>query len=156
MDEKDIKIFIITFLVPGYTVSWIYLKKKDIKMGSQFNSLWEEFYNTEDDSFRNQRFKILPDIPNGNWIVKKAVGKKPAIIAKAVNIKWNRGSNYLEAEYDVSTSYLGKKIFNIVKHYAKKITIDLAFIIQGNSEQELPERVLCATRLHSINLNNIS
>ena len=100
-------------------------------------------------------YKILPNIPDGNWIVKKTVGKKPAIAARAVDAQWNRGPNYLEVVYDVSTSYVGNKIFSVVKGYAKKITLDLAFVIQGNSRRELLERVLCAARFHSIDLDTV-
>ena len=33
------------------------------------------------------------------------------------------------------------------------VVIDLSFIIEGTCEAELPERLLCALRLHRINLN---
>ena len=115
----------------------------------------DKFYNEDDDKYRNERLKILPGVSDGIWIVKKTVGKKPAIAARAVNCSWNRGGNYLEVVYDVSTSYVGNKIFSVVKGYAKKITIDLSFLNQGNSRKELPERILCAARFHQMDLDKI-
>ena len=141
--------------MPGYVVSWTCQLREGMEPDPGFDELWEEFYNSPDDNYRNERLKILPNIPDGNWIVKKTVGKKPAIAARAVDAQWNRGPNYLEVVYDVSTSYVGNKIFSVVKGYAKKITLDLAFVIQGNSRRELPERVLCAARFHSIDLDTV-
>lgn len=155
-NEKESELFIITFLVPGYRVSWIYREKKDTPANCNYISFWKEFYHHQDDEYRNKRFKLLPDIPNGNWIVKQAIGKKPAIISKTIKTTWNRQKNYLEVIYDVSTSFLGKKIFNVVKHYAKTIILDLAFIIEAQTEDELPERVLCSTRMHQIDLDLIN
>eukprot|EP00943_MAST-04B_sp_MAST-4B-sp1_P002215 g2215.t1 len=154
--KKDVQLFVVTFLVPGYVVSWTCQVREDMEPDPAFDELWEEFYNSPDDNYRNERLKILPNIPDGNWIVKKTVGKKPAIAARAVDAQWNRGNNYLEVVYDVSTSYVGNKIFSVVKGYAKKITLDLAFVIQGNTRRELPERVLCATRFFSIDLDDVN
>jgi len=154
--KKESQLFVVTFLVPGYVVSWTCRVRDDMEPDPAFDELWDEFYNNPDDKYRNERLKILPNIPDGNWIVKKTVGKKPAIAARAVDAQWNRGRNYLEVVYDVSTSYVGNKIFNVVKGYAKKITLDLAFVIQGNSRRELPERVLCAARFFSIDLDAVN
>ena len=53
---------------------------------------------------------------------------------------------------DVSGSYMATKILAVVKGFTKRLTIDLAFIIQGNDAKELPERVLCGVRLHKPDL----
>jgi hypothetical protein len=37
-----------------------------------------------------------------------------------------------------------------VREGSKKLTIDIAITVQGNSSEELPERVLCQTRLIEI------
>lgn len=36
------------------------------------------------DDLRNLRFKLLPSILEGPWIVRKAVGSKPTLIAQKV------------------------------------------------------------------------
>ena len=148
-------LFVVTFLVPGYVLSWYCQKREGAGPDPILDPMWDKFYNEDDDKYRNERLKILPGVSDGIWIVKKTVGKKPAIAARAVNCSWNRGGNYLEVVYDVSTSYVGNKIFSVVKGYAKKITIDLSFLIQGNSRKELPERILCAARFHQMDLDKI-
>ena len=37
-------------------------------------------YNSPDDNYRNERLKILPNIPDGNWIVKKTVGRSQQLL----------------------------------------------------------------------------
>ena len=151
------ELFVVTFLVPGYVLSFYCQKREssDVPADPRLDRMWEKFYHDKDDTFRNERLKILPNVPEGIWVVKKTVGNKPAIAARAVDATWNRGVNYLEVVYDVSTSYVGNKIFSVVKGYAKKITLDLAFLIEGRERNELPERILCAARFHQIDLDKI-
>jgi hypothetical protein len=54
----------------------------------------------------------------------------------------------MEIDVDIASSYVAQKILGVVRGYAKKLTMDLAVVIQGNSEEELPERVLGVVRFH--------
>ena len=120
-----------------------------------FERLWEKFVDGTDE-FRNERFKILPGIPpgGGNFVVRRAVGSKPAICSRAVDQVWQRCHklNYLEADMDVSNSYVATKILAVVKGFAKGLIIDLTFIVEGREVSELPERILCGVRLHKPDL----
>ena len=46
--------------------------------------MWKNFL-TKDDEFRNQRWKIIPRIAEGPWVVKSAVGTKPALLGLKVD-----------------------------------------------------------------------
>ena len=59
----------------------------------------------------------------------------------------------LEADVDVSSSYVAQKVLGIVKGVAKSLVLDLAFLVEGKAEDELPERVLGAIRLHRPDLS---
>ncbi|KAK6936057.1 Protein ENHANCED DISEASE RESISTANCE 2, C-terminal [Dillenia turbinata] len=50
-----------------------------------------------DDAFRNSRFKLIPYISKGSWIVKQSVGKKACLIGQALEMNYFCGSNYIEA-----------------------------------------------------------
>jgi len=50
---------------------------------------------------------------------------------------------------------MATKILSVVKGFTKRLTIDLAFIIQGNDISELPERILCGVRLHKPDLKDM-
>ena len=56
---------------------------------------------------------------------------------------------------DVSNSYMATKILGMVKGYAKRLIIDLTFIIEGRDMLELPERILCGVRLHKPDLKTM-
>ncbi|KAL5663657.1 hypothetical protein ACJX0J_023765, partial [Zea mays] len=50
-----------------------------------------------DDAFRNSRFKLIPYISKGSWVVKQSVGKKACLVGQALlEIYYFRGRNYLE------------------------------------------------------------
>ena len=50
-------------------------------------------------------------------------------------------------------SAVAKHILSVVKPLSRSITVDLAFVIEGQEEGELPERLLCGVRLHRLNLS---
>ena len=52
---------------------------------------------TEEDAWRNSRFKVLPHVVEGGYLVKKAVGMTPCLIGNkgkstyySVGVAWNR------------------------------------------------------------------
>ena len=49
---------------------------------------------------------------------------------------------------------MAKHILGVVRPLAASVVIDLAFVIEGQHESELPERLLAAVRLHRINLGD--
>jgi hypothetical protein len=40
----------------------------------------------------------------------------------------------------------------MVKSFTHIVSVDLAFVLQGESEEELPERILFAVRFHHLNV----
>ena len=52
-----------------------------------------------DNAFRNSRFKLIPYISKGSWIVKKSVGKNACLIGQALEINYFHGKNYLEVSF---------------------------------------------------------
>ena len=90
-----------------------------------------------DDDFRNSRIKIIPPmVSGGGFMVKRMVGNKPALLARKIATEWYRGPNYIEMDIDISSSYAAGMILSAVIGVTKKLTLDLAFTIQGNSEVE--------------------
>mmetsp|Transcript_7236 Transcript_7236/g.21919 ORF Transcript_7236/g.21919 Transcript_7236/m.21919 type:complete len:81 (-) Transcript_7236:10836-11078(-) len=39
-----------------------------------------------DDKYRNSRFKLIPNVSTGPWIVQSSVGRKPLIVGGALRV----------------------------------------------------------------------
>ncbi|XP_038899587.1 protein ENHANCED DISEASE RESISTANCE 2-like [Benincasa hispida] len=106
-----------------------------------------------DDSFRNQRFKIVNRIEKGPWIVKKTVGNYSAcLLGKSLTCSYHRGSNYFEIDVDIGSSALASAILRLTLHYVDSVTIDMGFVVEAVTEDELPERLIGAIRVSQIEM----
>ena len=70
-------LFVVLFNFPGYAFAGYFQRRPDGLPDPAFDRLFEQFCN-KGDEFRNDRFKILPGVPqgHGNFMVRKAVGNK--------------------------------------------------------------------------------
>ena len=101
-----------------------------------------------DDSFRNSRFKIVNRIVKGPWIVRAAVGNHAAcLLGKALTCSYHRGENYLEIDVDIGSSALAKAILHVAMARVASVTIDMGFVVEAVTEEELPERLMGAVRV---------
>ena len=111
-----------------------------------------------DDDHKCNTLKIIPSVVKGPWIVKKVVEGKPAIVGSKMPTKYiyepanpDKGlAEYLEMDLDIVASSVACRILSVAQRYTKALTLDLGFVIQGNKTDELPERMLVAMRLHSL------
>ena len=139
----------------------------------KFDKMLSAFING-DDEYRNSRWKLIPRMVEGNWVVKKAIGENtPAIIGKKLTHSYYKGPNnsYFEITCDVNSSKVGKAILGAVAAYTKKVllfgrrffvllltlvvlakqvVIDLMFCIEPQEQEELPERILAGIRFHNL------
>ena len=54
------------------------------------SKLWTQFtaHGAEADAFRNERWKVIPRVAEGSWVVQRAVGAKPALLAQKLTHTW--------------------------------------------------------------------
>lgn len=153
-DASVCEYFIIQFQVPGYSMSCYFKLRPSAMSDPVFMSLYRRFVDGDDD-FRNSRIKIIPMlIEGGGYMVRRMISGKPALLGKKIQCEYFRGHNYLEMDIDISSSYAAGVIMSSIRGVTKKLTIDLAFTIQGNSDLELPERILGAGRFCKVDLGN--
>ena len=119
--------------------------------GSGHAALLERFCSGSD-AFRNARFKILPNVSQGSWLVKNGVGSRPAILGRSLKQRFHSGEGYFEVDVDCNSSPAAGRVVSLVKSYAKSLVVDLAFVVEGQSASELPERVIGCGRLCHIDL----
>ncbi|KAF9662020.1 hypothetical protein SADUNF_Sadunf18G0009700 [Salix dunnii] len=118
------------------------------------DSLLYRFING-DDAFRNQRFKIVNRIVKGPWVVKKAVGSYSAcLLGKALNIHYHRGRNYFEIDVDVGSSKIAAAILHLALGYTANVTIDMGFVVEAQTDEELPERLIGAIRVCQMEMSS--
>lgn len=119
--------------------------------GSGHATLLERFCSGSD-AFRNARFKLLPNVSEGSWLVKNGVGSTPAVLGKTLRQRFHRGESYFEVDVDCNSSPAAGRVVSLVKSYSKSLVVDLAFVIEAQSVAELPERVIGCGRLARIEL----
>jgi len=118
---------------------------------SAFLSAFTRFVNG-DSQYRDTHLKFIPHLIEGHWMVKKAVGTKPAVIGMKLKQTYHTdaAANYLEVDIDVCSSKVAANIFGIVKKAARELVIDLSYTVEGKEEGMLPEVLLAAVRLIKI------
>jgi hypothetical protein len=62
-------------------------------------------------------------------------------------------SNYwMQLDVDIGSSSVAKGVVNLVIGYLSKLVIEMAFLIQANTEEELPESILGTCRLSNLDM----
>ncbi|KAG0493792.1 hypothetical protein HPP92_004786 [Vanilla planifolia] len=87
-------------------------------------------------------------IEKGSWIVKQSVGKKACLLGEALEIHYFSGRNYIELDIDIGSSTVARGVASLVLSYLNNLVIEMAFVIQGNTQEELPEILLGTCRLN--------
>ncbi|XP_075484268.1 protein ENHANCED DISEASE RESISTANCE 2-like [Primulina tabacum] len=137
--------------VPGSThYSMVfYFVAKELAPGS----LLQRFVDG-DDEFRNSRLKLIPSVPKGSWIVRQSVGSTPCLLGKAVDCNYIRGPKYLEIDVDIGSSTVANGVLGLVIGVITTLVVDMAFLVQANATDELPERLIGAIRVSHIELSS--
>ncbi|XP_050373362.1 protein ENHANCED DISEASE RESISTANCE 2-like [Argentina anserina] len=104
-----------------------------------------------DDGFKNSRLKLIANIVKGPWIVRKAVGEQAiCIIGRSLSCSYCISDNFLEVDVDIGSSMVASAIVHLAFGYITTLTVDLAFLIESQTESELPEQLLGAVRFSNL------
>ncbi|KAL8141721.1 hypothetical protein V2J09_014753 [Rumex salicifolius] len=149
--ERGLFSIAINLQVPGSThYSMVfYMVMKELVPGS----LLQRFVDG-DDEFRNSRLKLIPQVPKGSWIVRQSVGSTPCLLGKAVDCTYIRGPDYLEIDVDIGSSTVANGVLGLVVGVITTLVVEMAFLVQANTEDELPERLMSAVRVSHIELSS--
>ncbi|KAF0894549.1 hypothetical protein E2562_001852 [Oryza meyeriana var. granulata] len=101
-----------------------------------------------DDAYRNARFKIVNRIVKGPWLVRATVGNYAAcLLGRALTCRYHKGDDYLEIDVDIGSSTIASAILHVALGAVTSVTIDMGFLVESQSEEELPERLFGAVRI---------
>eukprot|EP00128_Syssomonas_multiformis_P005480 Colp12_sorted_trinity150504_noHs@18713 len=139
---------VINFQAPPHHMAITYAMKPPADLGKDtaFNLVWERFLDG-DDAYRNTRFKVIPRIVEGNMLVKKTVGSKPAILGMKLLHRYFKTDTHFEIDCDIYAAAFTSMLVGVVKGYASAFAIDMGFCVEGKTNDELPERLFGTIRV---------
>lgn len=146
---EDTWVFVVQIMVPGppfYSYcAYFEGDKKLIEEDTPFGRVAHPFFNGNDEEYRNNRFKLIPKVVDGNMIVKMAVKDTPTLLGNKLKQYYYKGDNYFELDVDVGSSSVARNVVGLAMGYSKAIVVDMGFCLQGNDEDELPEVLMGAS-----------
>ena len=150
-------VFCVNISIPGppnYQLVFYYavddMSLIDGSDGTPSSKLCNEFFFEKDDAFRDNTFKLIPQVIEGNFMVRKAVGSTPAIMGNKIKQTYCRGDRFFELTIDTGSSSVAAGVMRICNGYCRMIVVDMAFLFEGYDESTLPERVLGCARLKNV------
>ena len=163
LKEKGLKsdvppfIFCLNIVLPGeplYHMVFYYavddMSEIDGTSGTPTSKLCNEFFFGESDEFRDKTFKLIPQIVEGNFMVRRAVGSTPAIMGKKLRqlyVKDEENRRFFEIVLDCCSSSVAAGVIRISLGYAKTLVIDMGFLFEGDDSSVLPERIFGCVRI---------
>jgi Protein ENHANCED DISEASE RESISTANCE 2, C-terminal len=117
--------------------------------------LMNQFFFGDSDDFRDQTFKLIPRIVEGNFVVRKAVGSKPSLLGTKLKLQYVRTDRYCEVLVDIASSSVAQTIVQLALGYAKHLTVDMMFLFEGTDASTLPERILGGFRVCNVDFKRL-
>ena len=118
--------------------------------GAPSSKLCKQFFFGDSDEIRDRTFKLIPQIVQGNFIVKKAVGSTPAILGTKLRQLYVKRDRFCEVICDCGSSSVATGVIKLSLGYAKTLVIDMGFLLEGDDESTLPERMFGSVRMKQI------
>lgn len=150
-------IFVLNIVLPAdplYHMVFYYavddMSEIDGTSGTPTSKLCNEFFFGDSDEFRDKTFKLIPQIVQGNFMVRRAVGTTPAIMGKKLRqlyVKDEENKRFFEIVLDCCSSSVAAGVIRLSLGYAKTLVIDIGFLFEGDDETVLPERLFGGVRL---------
>lgn len=113
---------------------------------------WMQGDGPEADAARNKKFKLIPRIVKGSWIVKQSVGTTPVLLGQKLATRYFRGPNYFEVDVDITSNTVANSVTSLVVGAITSLVVDLAPLVEGQGESELPERLIGSVRFEHLDL----
>lgn len=124
----------------------------DLKKDPAFSRRLKAFAFDWTDAQRDDHFKLIPVVSEGPWVVRHALGSKPAIIGRGIHTTYHvRGTPddgfVVEIDVDVGTSAVANGVWRIMKGVAKTLVCDLGFLLESKLQADLPESLFGVSRI---------
>eukprot|EP00299_Pterocystis_sp_00344_P008064 c2903_g1_i1.p1 GENE.c2903_g1_i1~~c2903_g1_i1.p1 ORF type:complete len:305 (+),score=34.53 c2903_g1_i1:40-915(+) len=153
---------VIAWVLPGppfHTV--VQLFKRTLKRDEDpiFDFTLDNFLS-QGEEYQKSRFKFICSINEAPWALKVAVsslgGERPVLLLQKLESHIYSGSNYLEIDVSIASSRVASMLNSQLVRAANKLLVDMAFTIEGKTQEELPERTLATLRWHFCAIDEIA
>lgn len=103
---------------------------------------------------------MIPIVREGNWAAKSVLKGKPVVLGNNVKVKWTGNlkdgdGGSLEASVILDTNSAANRLVGACKKKLESMVLDLAFVIEGQTTDELPEEILAAVRISKLSGESI-
>mmetsp|Transcript_3770 Transcript_3770/g.9884 ORF Transcript_3770/g.9884 Transcript_3770/m.9884 type:complete len:1027 (-) Transcript_3770:1839-4919(-) len=115
--------------------------------GTPSSRLCQKFIFGDSDVFRDETFKLIPRIVEGNFLVRKAVGSTPAIMGTRLKQYYVRNERFMEIVLDCGSSQVAEGVIKLSLGYAKTLVVDMGFLLEAREDEHLPERIFGGVRV---------
>jgi len=146
--------FVVNIVIPGTQCfhAVFYYAVNDINKvngndGTPSSRLCEKFIFGDSDEFRDETFKLIPRIVEGNFMVRKAVGSTPAIMGTRLKQHYVRTDRFMELILDCGSSQVAESVLKLSLGYAKTLVVDMGFLLEAVEEEHLPESMFGVVRM---------
>lgn len=126
-------------------------------------NVMNKWLGADDDMKYRARLKCIPSLVNiseldfGAAFLTNLVQKynaKPFMTGPKCH-KFSRGANYLEVNFDMHIySLFARKATYGMLDFTTNLVLDLAWVVQGNDDEELPERLIAGVRFAHPDFNS--
>ncbi|KAL3141693.1 hypothetical protein ABBQ32_004380 [Trebouxia sp. C0010 RCD-2024] len=103
---------------------------------------------------RSCMFKLIPSVVKGSWVIKQAVGNTPVLLGKKLTTRYYRGPGHFEVDVDVGSSRAAASVVGLVSPVTTGQVIDMAIVLEGREEHELPEHLLGTVRFTKVDMKS--
>ncbi|KAG6397171.1 hypothetical protein SASPL_143336 [Salvia splendens] len=172
--DRGLFSIVINLQVPAGSTQYsmiFYFVTKNLVPGS----LLQRFVDGDDEA-RNSRLKLIPSVPKFNSLVRRSEACFPSLVnfilvwklcralgscgrvSEPLLVYWE---NQLIApisaapiDVDIGSSTVANGVLGLVIGVITTLVVDMAFIVQGNTPEELPERLIGAVRISHLELSS--
>ncbi|KAL0585190.1 hypothetical protein ABG067_005086 [Albugo candida] len=150
-------VWIVHLMLPGppfhSLVLYFILEDSNFLRKSPSN-LCHAFMQGPSDTFRQDRLKVIPRVEQGSRSIRNGIGTTPTILGRKMYQQYHREAQCLEIDYDITSSSVASEMTKLLLGCCDRLVVDLAFVIEGKTDDELPERVLGTVRLRNVTLSD--
>jgi len=120
----------------------------------EFSALCKEMFLGDNDEFCDRCYKLIPQIVEGNFIVRRAVGATPAILGMKLKQSYIRDPRFFELICDIGSSSVAAGVVRLSIGYARTLVVDLGHVLQGDKGDHLPEKMFGAVRFKNLDFDD--